>query len=116
MHLENSNPQFLPMLSAKDYQLVRKTFRKVSELYYENPREEEFTANLICLTGLVPMIVPSRVSNNDLTILSQMEILKAKARNSPALTTQLSQTIEHLRNPKYIPIKSGLLIEALKSS
>lgn len=90
MEADSNDRCLIPVLSDKDYQLVSKTFRKISELYYENPQNKEPLDNLICIASLVPMIVPSKISTNGLTIMSQMEILKAKVKNVPNLTNQLS--------------------------
>lgn len=72
MEVEPNSQLLIPLLSDKDYQLVSKTFRKTTELFYENPHNQEQLDTLICITKLVPMIVPSKISNNGLTIMSQI--------------------------------------------
>ena len=47
-------------LSDKDIQLIRKTYAKLTELYYENPKNESAVADLINLGHLITQIVTTK--------------------------------------------------------
>lgn len=44
-------------LSDKDIQLIRKTYLKLTELYYENPKDESIISNLIHMGHLVTQVI-----------------------------------------------------------
>lgn len=108
--------EYTPTFSDKDYQLLSKTFRKVSELFYERPNDKDTIHCLVSLIKLIPQVVPSKACTNGLTIMSQMEILKAKSRNNTQIAARLNEAIEHVKHPKYIGINGGLLVEVLQKS
>jgi len=72
-------------LSGKDFELITKTYRRSAELFYENKKNDTYVQDLICLTSLFPQIISSKACINGLTILSQMEILRAKAKGCQLL-------------------------------
>lgn len=44
-------------LSDKDIQLIRKTYLKLTELYYENPKNESIICNLIKMGHLITQVI-----------------------------------------------------------
>lgn len=44
-------------LSDKDIQLVRKTYLKLTELYYENPKNESIIQSLINMGDLITQVI-----------------------------------------------------------
>ena len=113
MQEDTNGSEMVAVLSDKDYQLVSKTYRKICELFYENTSNEDNLQNISVLTSLIPQIVPSKSCTNRLTIVSQMEILKAKMRNRPNVSSIIEHTLNHLKNPKYVPLDHNLLVESL---
>ena len=69
-------------LSDKDYQLVSKIYRRTAEQFYENTEDSEYLSSLICITTLIPEIVAVRSGLQSLTVISQMEILRAKTKGN----------------------------------
>lgn len=75
----------IPTLSGNDFELITKTFRRCAELFYENKKNEAYIQDLICLASLFPQIISTKASINGLTILSQIEVLRAKAKGCQIL-------------------------------
>jgi hypothetical protein len=69
-------------LSDKDYQLVSKIYRRIAEQFYENPEDPEYLASIMCITALIPEIVAVKTGLQSLTVISQMEILRAKKKGN----------------------------------
>jgi len=70
------------LLSDKDYQLVSKIYRRTAEQFYENPEDPEYLSSLSCITSLIPEIVAVKAGLQSLTVISQMEILRAKTKGN----------------------------------
>lgn len=73
------------LLSDKDYQLVSKIYRRTAEQFYENTEDPEYLSSLMCITALIPQIVAVRSGLQSLTVVSQMEILRAKTKGNAEL-------------------------------
>lgn len=69
----------LHTLTDMDCQMFSKTYRLSCELYYER-KARETLQDLVHLTQVIPQIVENKRQANAMMILSQMEILKAKAK------------------------------------
>ena len=105
----------LHTLTDMDCQMFSKTYRLICELYYER-RARETVQDLVRLTQAIPQIVESRKQANAMVILSQMEILKAKAKGEEELKASIDRAIEHLRRPAREPLKGGLVVELLRKN
>ena len=68
------------------------------------------------LTQLIPQIVENKRQANAMVMLSQMEILKAKAKGEEELKGSIDRAIEHLRRPMREPLKAGLVVELLRKN
>lgn len=66
----------------------------------------------MCITSLIPEIVAVRNGLQSLTVVSQMEILRAKTKGNVDLKEKLAFAIEHLKYPKQLPLSKKYLIEA----
>jgi hypothetical protein len=86
-------------LSDKDLQLVRKTYCKLTELYYENTGSDAMVADLICLGNLITQTVPTGRQVSVLSILPIIEPLKIKSKSRPELLAHIDQVIAHLKSP-----------------
>lgn len=47
-------------------------------------------------------------------MVSQIEILKAKTKSNPSIASPVENTLEHLKNPKFVQIDESLLIDLLE--
>jgi hypothetical protein len=86
-------------LTDKDCQQFNKVYRLICELYYESRQSKANVEDLINLTEIIPQIIENKTQSNAILIFSQMEILKAKAKNEEVLRQKIDKAIEHLRRP-----------------
>lgn len=105
----------LHTLTDMDCQMFSKTYRLICELYYER-KGKDTVQDLVHLTQIIPQIVESKKQANAMMILSQMEILKAKAKGEEELKTSIDKAIEHLRRPVREPLKAGLVVDLLRKN
>jgi hypothetical protein len=69
------------LLSDKDLQVVKVTYRTVLDNYYENPSAET-VSEIVLLNNLTMQAVSTRQQSDSLMIVSMLEILKLKGRSS----------------------------------
>lgn len=115
MQPSDKKPEDFHTLTDMDCQMFSKTYRLICELYYER-KGKDTVQDLVHLTQVIPQIVESKRHANAMMILSQMEILKAKAKGEEELKTSIDKAIEHLRRPMREPLKSGLVVDLLRKN
>ena len=80
----NSGPASF-VLSDKEILLLKKTYRNITEQYYEN--SSELNADLIIvLNNLICQTISLKKDADKLAILSILEILKVKSKSNPKLS------------------------------
>ena len=92
-----------PTLSDKDLQLLKKTYIRLTELFYES-KNESASRDLIVMGDLIRQSISTKREADTLSVLSIMEILKVKGRASPALVKSVEPVIAHLKQPSLQPI------------
>lgn len=103
-------------LSDKDVQLLKKSFLKLTEIYYENSKNEASIRDLENLSSLITQVISTKREVDALSLISILEILKVKSKANPQLITCADSTIEHLRNPTPKAIQYDTLLYALQRS
>lgn len=100
------------LLSDKDLQVLKITYRTVIENFYENPSEEN-ASNIGLLNSLATQTISTREQSDSLLLISILEILKVKTKNNKELSDSIQNTIIHLKNPLKIYLKDATLQECL---
>lgn len=103
-------------LSDKDLQLLKRTFSKLTELYYESPKSDSALADLINFSKMLTQVITSQRDAETVSLLSTIEILKLKSKSCPALIACADATLDHLRNPKAVPLQYQTLLYTLQRS
>ena len=87
------------LLSDKDLQLLKITYRAIILNYYDNPIQEN-VHHIIALNTLTTQIIynPGQ-SDSILLVLQVLQVLKVKAKGNQQLTDSIQSTIIHLKNP-----------------
>lgn len=70
-------------LSDKDLQLIRKTYCKLTELFYENLKNESVVADLITLGHLITQVIGNPRAVSVLALIPIIEPLKIKSKGRP---------------------------------
>lgn len=101
-------------LSDKDLQLLKRTFLKLTELYYESPKNESAINDLINLATLLTQTVTTSRETDALSLISTLEILKLKSKGCPSLLVAVEATLVHLRDPIRRPLQYPSLLYSLQ--
>lgn len=80
-------------LSDKDLQLLKRTYIKLTELYYESPKSEPAITDLVNFSTLLTQSVGNKRDCDQLSLTSIIEILKIKSKNSPPLLASADGTL-----------------------
>lgn len=100
------------LLSDKDLQILKVTYRTVIENLYENPSEDN-AAGIILLNELTMQVISTREQSDALLLISMLEILKVKTKSNKELSDSIQSTIIHLKNPLKIHLKDQTIQESL---
>lgn len=103
-------------LSDKDIQLIKKTYCKLTELYYENNRNEATVSDLIHMGQLITQVISTKRSSEVLALVSITESLKVKSKSRPDILEHIEQTVNHLKFPVEKAIRYETLLHALQQS
>jgi hypothetical protein len=103
-------------LSDKDIQLLRKTYLKLTELYYENPKNESITSDIINIGHLITQTIQQKRESDVLSLIPITESLKVKSKSRPDILEHIEQTVNHLRFPTQNQIKYETLLHSLQTS
>lgn len=101
------------LLSDKDLQILKVTYRTVIENLYENPSEDN-AAGIILLNELTMQVISTREQSDALLLISMLEILKVKTKSNKELSDSIQSTIIHLKNPLKIHLKDQTIQESLE--
>ena len=101
------------LLSDKDLQILKVTYRTVIENLYENPSEDN-AAGIILLNELTMQVIYTREQSDALLLISMLEILKVKTKSNKELSDSIQSTIIHLKNPLKIHLKDQTIQESLE--
>jgi hypothetical protein len=80
-------------LSDKDLQLLKRTYIKLTELYYESPKSESAITDLVNFSTLLTQAVGIKRDCDQLSLTAFIEILKLKSKNSPPLLASAAGTL-----------------------
>jgi hypothetical protein len=102
--------------SDKDLQLVKKTYRRVVENFYENTKNQSAIEDVIGLGNLITQVLYTPKDINATAVISVMEILKIKGKQCTPLMNHIDQTMSMFTKPTERPIKYETLLLALQKS
>lgn len=69
--MKRSSPKEVGALSDKDLQLIKKTYSRLTELYYEN-RNEAAVTDLISFGELIRQVISQKRESDILSLVSVM--------------------------------------------
>ena len=69
--MKRSSPKEVGALSDKDLQLIKKTYSRLTELYYEN-RNEAAVTDLISFGELIRQVISKKRESDILSLVSVM--------------------------------------------
>ena len=69
--MKRSSPKEVAALSDKDLQLIKKTYSRLTELYYEN-RNEAAVTDLISFGELIRQVISQKRESDILSLVSVM--------------------------------------------
>jgi hypothetical protein len=99
--MQNTHRQEIHSLSDKDIQLLRKTYCRLTELFYENGKNDSVVRDLMHLSDLITQVIATSKEANVLALLPIIEPLKIKAKSRPELLSHIDSVIKHLKLPSY---------------
>jgi len=102
--------------SDKDLQLIKKTYRRVVENFYENTKNQSAIEDVIGLGNLITQVLYTPKDINATAVISVMEILKIKGKQYTQLMAHLDQIMPMLAKPTERSIKYETLLLALQKS
>jgi hypothetical protein len=100
-------------LSDKEILLLKKTYRNITEQYYENPSEPN-SELIIPINNLLIQTISNKKDADKLAILSVLEILKVKSKSHPKLSESVHKIVEHMKNPSEKPLEFTTILNCFK--